>query len=93
MRLRRYDVLGVRTNIPFLIALLEHPRFIEADIDTGFLDREIETLRERLFDNLPAAALAAVAAHRPARGTQAATGDGRSAAADPFVSLGGWRGR
>ena len=91
--LRRYYVLGVRTNISFLIALLEHPRFIAAGIDTGFLDREIESLRERLDGNVPAAALAAAAAHRPSQGTPAAPGDGASVAADPFVSLGGWRGR
>jgi acetyl-CoA carboxylase biotin carboxylase subunit len=86
-------VLGVRTNIPFLIALLEHPRFIAAAIDTGFLDREIEAVREQLDANLPAAALAAVAAHRPARDPAAATPHGGSSAADPFVSLGGWRSR
>jgi acetyl/propionyl-CoA carboxylase alpha subunit len=91
--LLRYYVLGVRTNIAFLIALLEHPRFIDAGIDTGFLDREIEAIRERLDGNVPAAALAAVAAHRPARGGSAAASDGASTADDPFLSLGGWRGR
>jgi acetyl/propionyl-CoA carboxylase alpha subunit len=91
--LRRYHVLGVRTNIAFLIALLEHPRFIEAGIDTGFLDREIEAVRARLDGDVPAAALAAVAAHRPARTTTAGAADGSPAAPDPFLSLGGWRGR
>jgi acetyl-CoA carboxylase biotin carboxylase subunit len=91
--LRRYYVLGVRTNIPFLIALLEHPRFIDAGIDTGFLDREIEAVRQRLDGNLPAAALAAVAAHRPPRVAPATTADSAPPAADPFVSLGRWRGR
>ena len=38
--LRDYPILGVRTNIPFLIAVLEHPRFRAGDVDTGFLDRE-----------------------------------------------------
>jgi acetyl/propionyl-CoA carboxylase alpha subunit len=38
--LRDYPILGVRTNIAFLIGVLEHPRFRAADIDTGFLDRE-----------------------------------------------------
>jgi 3-methylcrotonyl-CoA carboxylase alpha subunit len=37
--LRNYPILGVRTNVAFLIALLEHPRFISGDIDTGFVDR------------------------------------------------------
>ena len=51
--LRRFAVLGIRTNIPFLIRVLEHPRFVEAAIDTSFLDREghglcEETRRPRL---------------------------------------------
>ena len=29
-----------RTNIPFLLQILEHPQFVNAAIDTGFLDRE-----------------------------------------------------
>jgi acetyl-CoA carboxylase biotin carboxylase subunit len=92
--LRRYHVLGVRTNIPFLIALLEHPRFVEGTIDTGFLDREGESLRERLDGDLPPAALAAAAAHRRSRSASNAQAPAREeAAADPFVSLGEWRGR
>jgi acetyl/propionyl-CoA carboxylase alpha subunit len=36
--LREYPILGVRTNIPFLIRVLDHPRFRAGDVDTGFLD-------------------------------------------------------
>jgi acetyl-CoA carboxylase biotin carboxylase subunit len=91
--LRRYHVLGVRTNIPFLITLLEHPRFIEASVDTGFLDREGDSVRERLGTDLPLAAFAALAAHRPAQ-TRPGTASGEPVESiDPFVSLGGWRGR
>jgi acetyl-CoA carboxylase biotin carboxylase subunit len=91
--LRQYHVLGVRTNIPFLIAVLEHPRFIEGAIDTGFLDREAEWLRERLAADVPAAALAAVAVFPEARPASDAAPPPRRADADPFVSLGGWRSR
>ncbi len=38
--LRVFPILGVRTNIPFLVRVLEHPRSATARIDTGFLDRE-----------------------------------------------------
>jgi len=38
--LRAYAILGVRTNIPFLIRILDDPRFGAGAIDTGFLDRE-----------------------------------------------------
>ena len=65
--LRRYHVLGVRTNIPFLITLLEHPRFVDGAVDTGFLDREGDEVRQRMVLAVPEAGLAAAAAHRPAR--------------------------
>jgi acetyl-CoA carboxylase biotin carboxylase subunit len=48
--LRCYPVLGIRTNIPLLCALLEHPRFIAGDVDTWFLEEEIEAIRARLAD-------------------------------------------
>ena len=38
--LRDYAILGIQTNIPFLLQILEHPQFVDASIDTGFLDRE-----------------------------------------------------
>ena len=46
--LRNYPILGIRTNIPFLIALLEHPRFVTGDLDTHFLEHEGSTLRQSL---------------------------------------------
>jgi 3-methylcrotonyl-CoA carboxylase alpha subunit len=38
--LRSYPILGIRTNIPLLITVLEHPRFVDGDIDTHFLESE-----------------------------------------------------
>jgi acetyl-CoA carboxylase biotin carboxylase subunit len=38
--LRDFPILGVRTNIPYLLRILEHPQFANGTIDTGFLDRE-----------------------------------------------------
>ena len=43
--LRSYPILGIRTNVAFLIEVLEHPRFVSGDIDTRFLDTEGKTLR------------------------------------------------
>ena len=45
--LRSYPILGIRTNIAFLINVLEHPRFMSGDIDTRFLDAEGQTVRAR----------------------------------------------
>jgi acetyl-CoA carboxylase biotin carboxylase subunit len=36
--LRSFPILGVRTNQPLLLAVLEHERFVRGDLDTGFLD-------------------------------------------------------
>ncbi len=42
--LRAFPILGVRTNLRFLIDVLEHPRFQAGTVDTGFLDREVASL-------------------------------------------------
>jgi 3-methylcrotonyl-CoA carboxylase alpha subunit len=57
--LRNYPILGIRTNIPFLIAILEHPRVVSGDVDTHFLDREGDAIRASLAAE-PAAETSAV---------------------------------
>jgi acetyl-CoA carboxylase, biotin carboxylase subunit len=46
-RMRRaldeYFVGGIKTNLPLFRRILEHPDFIGARIDTGFLDRLLTT--------------------------------------------------
>ena len=96
--LREFAVLGIRTNIPFLLQLLAHEQFIAATIDTGFLDREGAALAAASVTELPAAALAAVAEHRRTVGTGTGTqplgtpGTIGTLSTDPFLTLGGWRG-
>jgi acetyl/propionyl-CoA carboxylase alpha subunit len=91
--LRRYHVLGVRTNIPFLITLLEHPRFVAGDVDTGFLDREGGGLTPWPTADPPLAALAAAAAHRAAGAAARSTPGDAPRSADPFLTVQGWRER
>jgi len=86
--LRRFVVLGIKTNIPFLIRVLEHPRFVEAAIDTSFLDREGHGLCEQSAGPGLEAALAAAAAHD---GRPAARAAESPAVADPWDRLQGWR--
>jgi acetyl-CoA/propionyl-CoA carboxylase biotin carboxyl carrier protein len=59
--LRDYPILGIRTNVPFLIALLEHPRFISGDLDTGMVDAERETLIAAITGEPPPEAVAVAA--------------------------------
>ena len=42
--LREFTIGGVRTNIAFLVGVLESPAFRRGDVDTAFLDREGATL-------------------------------------------------
>jgi acetyl/propionyl-CoA carboxylase alpha subunit len=58
--LRHYPILGIRTNVPFLIRVLESAPFREGRIDTAFLDTEGEALRQEVTRDHLAAALAAV---------------------------------
>jgi acetyl/propionyl-CoA carboxylase alpha subunit len=88
--LRAYPILGIRTNIPFLIRLLEHPRVISGDIDTGFIDFERAALVAGLDVDPPAEVLAVAA-----QGAVAVNGVGghfSRTVHDPWQSLRGWRG-
>jgi acetyl/propionyl-CoA carboxylase alpha subunit len=99
--LRNYPILGIRTNVAFLIELLEHPRFIAGDIDVRFLDIEGSGLRARISDATTPPEVGEVAAAVRLRssgfGGQAEPGDGvsadaRTAKADPWAALRGFRG-
>jgi acetyl-CoA carboxylase biotin carboxylase subunit len=91
--LRAYPILGIRTNIPFLLRILEHPRFQAGQIDTGFLDREGAALAEIAEPEPPAFvrdAVAAAAGHQsPATRYQPLSG-GHQASVDPWTSLAAW---
>jgi acetyl-CoA carboxylase biotin carboxylase subunit len=88
--LRRFPILGVRTNIPFLLRVLAHPRFQSGRIDTGFLDTEQAALVGSESDDLPEVVRAAFAAHddRPAVSGAPIDPDHW----DPWTQLKGWRG-
>jgi len=71
--LRAYPVLGIRTNIPYLLRILEHPGFRAGTVDTDFLDRESATLLEEGAVEAPEFMRAAVAAHARLSRTAATT--------------------
>lgn len=87
--LRDFHILGIRTNIGFLLAILRHPRFLKGDIDTGFVDAAGAEIRQAAPGDGPLpAALAAAAAHTERTQVQSIA----FAATDPFATLAGWRG-
>ena len=87
--LRDYPILGVHTNIPFLIRVLEHPGFRAGDFDTGFLDREGPALAD-FSDELPPFLLESVQQIK----ADVSFGPGVTSAepeVDPWTTLRGWR--
>ena len=93
--LRRYIVLGVRTNLSFLQRVLEHPRFARGAVDIGFVDDEREGLIGRAADESVLAAAAAAAAHAgrrdPHRSQPDAAATAPASALDPWTQLRDWR--
>ncbi len=78
--LEETEVLGVRTNLPFLRRLVAHPAMREGRVDTELVEREPGTLAPyRAAAPDEALAVAAVASVAP------------RAARDPWGSLGSWR--
>ena len=47
--LEEYEVLGIRTTIPFFLWLMREPDFIAANFDTTYLDRLLTSRRGESF--------------------------------------------
>jgi 3-methylcrotonyl-CoA carboxylase alpha subunit len=86
--LRRFAVVGIRTNVPFLVRVLEHPRFSEGGMDTSFLDGDGRMLCDEVAGPGLPAAMAAAAAFEPPTARHPAPA---AAAPDPWERLQGWR--
>jgi 3-methylcrotonyl-CoA carboxylase alpha subunit len=70
MALQDFPILGVRTNIPYLLRILALPQFSNGTIDTGFLDREGSALVDDDGDVPEAVRLAAaVVGHQSSVGS------------------------
>ena len=91
--LRDYAILGIRTNIPFLLQLLAHPQFVKASIDTGFIDRELNGLVAGIPTTLPDFMTEALKNPELSQNqTSGAFGTRGTSGTDPFEELRGWRG-
>ena len=86
--LSEFRILGLPTNIGFLLAVVDSPAFRAGAMDTAYLDEGRGALAA---PPIPAAALAAAVVHaHAARG--AAWSGPTEAFRDPWTSLAGWRG-
>jgi acetyl-CoA carboxylase biotin carboxylase subunit len=91
--LRAFPVLGIRTNVPFLLQLLDHRRVRTGDIDTAFIDEHVTPAATPAEAPESAIAAAAYVARNGAPGPRAGAGViGRAAAGshDPWSTLRGW---
>jgi acetyl/propionyl-CoA carboxylase alpha subunit len=86
--LRSYPILGVTTNVAFLLGILASPEFRDGRIDTAFLDRD-HSLVPQATTAIPGVVHAALNAAAPFDGGSPA---GLAALDwDPWSSASGWR--
>ena len=83
--LRDFPILGVSTNLPLLVDVLEHPRFVAGEVDISFLDTETGSLLERSKAPAPDFVLAAAGTAE-----DESASEGRSDW-DPWERLRTWR--
>ena len=88
--LRDFPVLGIRTNIPFMIRLLVHPGVRRGDIHTGFIEEHLSELTSATV--APAEALVAAALATSSPQSAGDTSGNRLARVerDPWTTLSGW---
>jgi acetyl-CoA carboxylase biotin carboxylase subunit len=88
--LRAFPILGIRTNIPFLLRVLQHPDVERGATHTSFLDERLAELTAPV-QAPPAAIAAAAAAERSSMDRTAAVQPAAEAAsADPWARLENW---
>jgi acetyl/propionyl-CoA carboxylase alpha subunit len=86
--LREFPILGIHTNIEFLVGILEHPRFRAGDLETGWLDAEGASLVPPGPTEVPGHVQAAITAYESESESQAEASPARP---DPWQSLREWR--
>lgn len=89
--LREFHVLGVRTNIPYLLAILRHPAFRAGELSTQFLQQHFTDWKPSAA--IPTAVLLALAAQSvlaaPARSSTSAANEEDSSS--PWHTTDAWR--
>ena len=91
--LRMFPILGVKTNVPFLLRLLDDREFRAGRVHTGYIDERQHELTAQA--DVPSGAVAAAAMAAPSRMAPPSTGRGVLATSDvlqvdPWSSLRNW---
>jgi acetyl/propionyl-CoA carboxylase alpha subunit len=85
--LRSFPILGIRTNVPFLIKLLEHPAVRSGQIHTRFIEDHAVELLSVSETPVEAVAAAALAPSAEVLATQIAS---QPLLRDPWETIRGW---
>ena len=88
--LREYQVLGIRTTIPFFLWLMRQPEYLEGRYDTTYLDRLLAERRGEsfsTFDDDEAALIAVAAALDTYMRASARVADGSAAARSLWTAV------
>jgi acetyl-CoA carboxylase biotin carboxylase subunit len=86
--LRAFPILGIRTNLPFLLRLVADPRVRAGATHTAFIDSELAS-RQPGAEAVPPIEALAAAAHVHARQTRRPAASGE-AAPDPWGTIHRW---
>lgn len=91
--LRMFPILGVKTNVPFLLRLLDDREFRAGRVHTGYIDEHQHELTAQA--DVPSGAVAAAAMAAPSRLAPPSSGRGDLATSDvlqvdPWSSLRDW---
>ncbi len=89
--MREYIIIGIKTTIPFLRDLVEHPAFVAGETNTAFVADYFDGWREEVPEALVEKALAAAGAAELAAGPAKPYVDAdRAAAPTPWQTVGPW---
>jgi 3-methylcrotonyl-CoA carboxylase alpha subunit len=89
--LRAFPILGVRTNVAFLLNVIRHPAFASGDLHTGFVDEHLADLLETPEPSELVRAAAAFTRDQPAPAASSDTPTTtRRTTSDPWGDLTGW---
>lgn len=89
--LSQYVLLGVKTSLVFLRELINHPSFIEGDVDTGFIKKHFDGWTETIPAELLHEALAVAALPKKPGATAGADADQQQKPMTPWQAIGDWQ--
>lgn len=86
--LKENVILGVQTSIPFMLDVLEHPKYITGEINTNFLNQEFSDYKRKEEDSKLPLALAGLIKSQVQSKTFST--ESKPSDSNPFLEIGSW---